>query len=223
MIKDNLKRILESIEHAKIQYNRKDSIKLIAVSKYSNSECILEAFLCNQIAFGENKVQDLIKKKEELSQYNIEWHFIGTLQENKINALLKVKPTLIHSIHSVKLANALQDRLKRANICMDALLQINSSHEDSKSGFSIESAYDSYTEIMQRFPNIHLKGIMCMGANTDNMNIVKKGFIETKNVFDKLSAYGATILSMGMSSDYKIAIECGSNCLRIGSDIFKQH
>lgn len=221
MIYENLKKVLEKIEEAKSCYNRKDFIELIAVSKYSNAESIKEAFNCGQSAFGENKVQDLIQKQKVLNNQDIKWHFIGTLQENKINSLLLAKPILLHSLHSLKLAHALQKRLIRDGKKLRALLQINSANEDSKHGFDIESALDCYIEIMQTCPNIELSGLMCMGANSNNKAIIEKSFLKTQGLFEKLKPYNANILSMGMSSDYEIAIACGSTCLRIGSSIFK--
>lgn len=221
MICENLTKVLESIEKIKEHYNRKDSIKLIAVSKYSNIDAIQQAFSCGQIAFGENKVQDLMTKSKALSTHNIEWHFIGTLQENKINMLLQIKPALLHSLHSLKLAYALQKRLMRENYKLKALLQVNSANEDSKSGFSLESAFSSYLEILETCPNIELSGLMCMGAHSDDKALIEKSFLQTQNLYERLKPYNANILSMGMSSDYEIAIACGSNCLRIGSSIFK--
>lgn len=221
MIADNLVRVCESIEAAKIRHGSHENIQLIAVSKYSKSAEIVEAFKCGQISFGENKVQDLIQKKHELQSCDIEWHFIGTLQENKINALLNAQPTLLHSLHSLKLAYALQKRLVRDNLTLNALLQVNSANEDSKSGFSCESALSAYLEILQECPNIKLQGLMCMGAHTDDVNLIEKGFRQTRNIYEQLQSQNAHILSMGMSSDYEIAIACGSNCVRIGSSIFK--
>ncbi|RDU65367.1 YggS family pyridoxal phosphate-dependent enzyme [Helicobacter didelphidarum] len=220
MIVHNLERVLHSIEEAKNRYNRNDEIKLIAVSKYSQSSHILQAFQAGQIAFGENKVQDLSRKSQELKPLDIEWHFIGTLQENKINMLLHLKPQLLHSLHSMNLANALQKRLERENLFLDTLLQINSANEDTKHGFSIESAYESYKQIAETCSNIRLQGIMCMGAHSNSIKLIEKSFVIAKNLYDKLQVDGAKILSMGMSSDYEIAIANGSNCLRIGSQIF---
>lgn len=221
MISTNLNTLLESIHNTKLTYNIKQDITLIAVSKYSNTADILQAYKANHIDFGENKVQDLAKKSQELSQYPIKWHFIGTLQENKINMLLRLKPVLLHSLHSLNLAMALQKRLQQQQITLDTLLQINISKEQSKSGFSAAYAKDSYIQILQSCPNINLKGIMTIGSNIDDEYIIEKDFEATKEIFDSLSTYGAHILSMGMSHDYKLAIKHGSNCLRIGSLIFK--
>ncbi len=220
MICIRLAKVLESIEEAKYRYKRQDNIELIAVSKYSDTEAIYKAFTCGQIAFGENKVQDLIQKQQILHTHKISWHFIGTLQENKINALLQTKPILLHSLHSMKLAYALQKRLMRDKMKLRALLQVNSAYEQSKSGFSPESTIPAYLEIMQTCPNIELVGLMCMGAHSNDNMLIEKSFLQTQKLYEQLQPYNAKILSMGMSSDYEIAIACGSNCVRIGSSIF---
>lgn len=186
MISTNLKKILDSISLTKLRYNRTDDIELVAVSKYSDTEEIFEAFLCSQMAFGENKVQDLSRKKfalleREARTKDIRWHFIGTLQDNKINALLRLEPSLLHSLHSLEIANGLQRRLVRDDKKLRALLQINSSNEDSKSGFCPESAFDSYLQISETCPNIILCGVMCMGANTSDRGTIEMGFIQTQS------------------------------------------
>ncbi len=220
MIADNISSLLEKIENIKAKHRISRDIKLIAVSKYSSDEEIKEAFFANQIAFGENKVQDLVRKSSILPP-SIEWHFIGFLQENKINALLKIKPFLMHSLSSLNLALSLQKRLERDNAYLDCLLQINVSRESSKSGFEREEAFDSYLKITQLCPNIRLKGLMTIGSNVEDYHVIYEDFSFMREIFERLEPHGASVLSMGMSNDYEIAIECGSNCLRIGSAIFK--
>lgn len=221
MICENLHKVLESIETTRIRYNSREKITLVAVSKYSTQDDILQAYQAGQTIFGENKVQDLSKKSNDLAQYPLHWHFIGTLQENKINTLLKIKPQLLHSLHSYNLALALQKRLQNNKMQMHALLQINVSNESTKYGFDADKAYDMYRKIQESCPNIILQGLMCMGANVVDSRIIEQGFLRVRKIFDKLQKYGATTLSMGMSNDYDIAIKCGSNCVRIGSSIFK--
>lgn len=289
MIKDNLRKVLESITICKEKYNLKQNIRLIAVSKYSNVSEIFEAFLAGQFEFGENKVQDLVRKYETFSveklgdkfenkknfkdslsldsknidvspkaQHDkdskdfieskeklkkIKWHFIGHLQENKINSLLNLNIELLHSLHSINLANALQKRLIKQNKKIKALLQVNSANEDSKQGFEVSKVIESYLQIKETCPNIILNGLMCMGANTNNVTLIDKSFNITKQLFDEISKIESKdskntdishslnmtdkidsnnlTLSMGMSSDYEIALKNGSNCLRLGSIIFK--
>lgn len=221
MILKNLNSLLSKIEQARLDYSPHHIVKLVAVSKYAQSSMIKEAFNCGQLSFGENKVQDLSTKKEDLKDLPIRWHFLGTLQENKINALIKLKPVLLHSIHSVKLANTLQERLQKENLRLNALLQINSSREDSKQGFSPEIAKTMFIKIKNECSNINLEGIMCIGANSEDVKKIENSFVITKNIFDSLKNYGAKILSMGMSNDFEIAIANGSNLVRIGTKIFK--
>ncbi len=146
---------------------------------------------------------------------------IGRIQKNKINKLIDMEPFLIHSIDSIKLAEALDKRLQIKNKKQDSLLQINSSKESNKAGVSPEKAIDIYQEIRERFKNINLKGVMSIGTNTQDKNKIKESFETTRAIFDSLSRSNkATICSMGMSSDFELAILCGSNLIRVGSTIF---
>ncbi|STQ86777.1 YggS family pyridoxal phosphate-dependent enzyme [Helicobacter muridarum] len=238
-IATNLAYILESIDHIKQVHNIKETIKLIAVSKYSTELDIYEAYKTGLMDFGENKVQDLVNKKKNLQHlleesniynneafYRIAWHFIGRLQTNKINMLIDSMPAMIQSLHSIKLAKELQKRLQIRNIRLEALLQINSAKEDSKQGFYPEDAIQSYLQIQQECPNIKLRGLMCIGAHIEDRQqskFIANSFHTTWKLFDNLKKYGANVLSMGMSNDYEIAIAEGSNCIRIGSQIFKRN
>ncbi len=224
-LKENLGNLIEQIENERLKYSAHHIIKLIAVSKYATFEQIHTLYNAGQRAFGENKVQDLREKVEgaESAGLPLEWHFIGTLQENKINQLLALKPTLFQALDSIKLANALQKRLESNNQILPCLLEINSSRESSKSGFSADSAVESYCQIRESCPNIRLKGVMTIAANSSDSRVVDACFKQTKDIFDALkTACGAEILSMGMSGDYKIAIANGANMVRIGSEIFRR-
>lgn len=213
-----LERVILRIENARLAYSNKQVVKLLAVSKYHTSDEILDLYNAGQRAFGENKVQDLSIKIKELESIPIEWHFIGTLQSNKINTLLAIKPSLIHSLDSIKLAKELDSRLKKQNLTQDALLQINVSKEESKHGVSLESSLDTYFEIKENFKNINLKGLMTIGANTDDIKIIDSNFNAMYKVYEKLP--NASILSMGMSNDFEIAIKNGANLIRLGSVLF---
>jgi len=220
ILRRNLDRVIWNIEKARISVSEHHIVKIVAVSKYTDEDSIKILYELGQRAFGENQVQQLEKRINLLNDLPIEWHMIGTLQRNKINKLIRLNPSLVHSIDSLRLAKALNDRLQEHNRKMNVLLQINSSKEKSKSGVLIEEAFDIYLEILDKFPNLNLKGVMTIGALTRDKNLVKKGFEETYKVFEHLKKYGAKICSMGMSSDYELAIKCGSNMVRIGSDIF---
>jgi len=222
ILRRNLDRVIWNIEKARISVSEHHIVKIVAVSKYTDEESIKILYELGQRAFGENQVQQLEKRVEALRDFPIEWHMIGTLQRNKINKLIKLKPSLIHSIDSLKLAKALNDRLNEQDKRMNILLQINSSREKSKSGVLPQEAFDIYLEIQEKFKNLNLKGVMSIGALSRDKNIIKKGFEETYRIYEHLRKYGATICSMGMSSDYELAIKCGSNLVRIGSDIFKE-
>lgn len=220
-IQENLSKLIENIENARLKYSAHHIVKLVAVSKYAPLNQIIALYNAGQRAFGENKVQDLKAKMEKSQNLPIEWHFIGTLQENKINALLALKPTLFQALDSLKLAMALQKRLEANNQILNCLLEVHSSHESSKSGFALELALDSYLQIQDSCKNIRLKGIMTIATNSNDIKVQDICFKKTKDIFDSLRECGAEILSMGMSSDYKVAIANGANMVRIGSEIFK--
>lgn len=222
-IRDNLGSLIERIEIERLKYSSHHIIKLVAVSKYVGTEQILAAYNAGQRAYGENKVQDLKEKSQLLQNLPLEWHFIGHLQENKINQLLSLKPFLFQALDSLKLASALQKRLESNNQTLDCLLEVNSSLESTKGGFTLESTLQAYKDISDSCPNIKLKGIMTIATNSSDTKIIDSCFRDTRDMFDKLrSVYESVeILSMGMSGDYKIAIANGANMVRIGSEVFK--
>lgn len=210
--------IIEKIEKARLQVSAHHIVKLVAVSKYSDAYAIEALYEIGQRAFGENKVQDLKAKMQTLDALPLEWHFIGSLQKNKINQLLALDPFLLHSLDTLDLALALQKRLETHDKTLDALLQINSAKEASKSGVMPEMASDIYAQIAESCPNIRLKGVMSIGAHVNDTAIIQKSFETTHNIFQTLP--NATICSMGMSGDYELAIRSGSNMLRLGSVMF---
>lgn len=148
----------------------------------------------------------------------IEWHFIGSLQRNKINTLLSLNPALIHSIDSRELVAALNERCARLGRIQRVLLQVNAANEASKHGFSLDSARDAFLEIRESAPFLELCGIMSIGANSDDMGLVEESFALTKALYDSLP--NVSVLSMGMSGDFELAIKHGTNMVRIGSALF---
>ena len=216
---ENLDKVITQVEFSRLQISDHHIVQLIAVSKYSTDKEIEILYKAGQRAFGENKVQDLKEKSKSLEEHPIAWHFIGSLQKNKINNLIDLKPTLMHSLNSLDLAQELDKKLEAKGAKMNCLLQINSANEESKSGVDPKDAVDIYNEITEKYKNIKLKGVMSIGAHTDDKKIIKQSFETTKNIFDNCE--GATICSMGMSSDYSLAIACGSNMIRVGSALFK--
>ncbi|MDR1977089.1 MAG: YggS family pyridoxal phosphate-dependent enzyme [Campylobacteraceae bacterium] len=213
----NLQSVLERIEKAR----QNEEIKLVAVSKTVTSLEVAKLYNAGCRAFGENKVQALKQKQEELSHLPIEWHFIGRLQTNKINQLIDLNPALVHSCDSLELAIQIDKRLKIKNKTLDILLQINSAKEASKAGVTPELALKTYEDILKTCPNLNLKGVMSIGAHTDDTDTIQKSFETTRGVYEQTKPYGAIYCSMGMSSDFELAIKCGANIVRLGSILFK--
>ena len=217
----NLDEIITKVEGARLRISEHHIVKIIGISKYSTSADVKTLYEAGQRAFGENKVQDLKQKMEELDELPIEWHFVGTLQKNKINNLIDLNPTLIQSLDSLDLALELNKKLETKNKKLSALLQINSAYEETKSGVMPEVAVEVYKQIIELCPNIILKGVMSIGAHVEDEKIIKESFKTTKKIFDEVVPFGAKYCSMGMSSDFELAIACGSNMIRVGSTLFK--
>lgn len=215
----NLDEVITKIEFSRLQVNDHKIVQLVAISKYSTSDDIKNLYESGQRAFGENKVQDLKIKQEELSELPIAWHFVGSLQKNKINNLIDLNPILMHSLDSLDLAEDLNKKLIAKNKKMNCLLQVNSAYEESKSGVNPENAIEIYHEIKEKYSNINLKGIMSIGAHSEERSEIVKSFQITKKLFDNCK--DATICSMGMSGDFETAIINGSSMIRVGSALFK--
>jgi len=213
-----LDELIQRVEKARLEVNEHLIVKIVAVSKYSDSEAVKKLYNEGQRAFGENRVQVLEEKVNDLNDLPIEWHFIGNLQKNKINKLLKLNPFMIQSINSIELAKEIDKRAKKPIRC---LLEINSAKEESKEGLQPEIAIDVYNEILETCKNIKLEGVMTIGAHSDNKKEIINSFELTHSIFEKLQPKGAKICSMGMSSDFELAIKCGSNMIRVGSALFK--
>jgi len=217
----NFDKVLENIEKARIETNEHQIVKIVAVSKYSDAKAVESLYKIGQRAFGENRVQDLKQKCEILEEYPLEWHFIGRLQTNKINALLDLNPFLVQSIDSYERAVELNKRAEVKGKKVNILLQINSAKEDSKAGVMPEVGILEYLKIKESLKNLNLKGVMTIGAHSEDKELIKKSFETTFKIYEELKSEGATICSMGMSGDYELAVKCGSNMLRLGSVLFK--
>ena len=212
MIEKKIKEIHDSIN--------KD-ITLVAVSKTKSNKEILEAYNAGQKVFGENKVQEMTKKYEELPK-DIRWHMVGHVQSNKIKYMAPYVD-LVHGLDSLKSVKILNKEAKKNNRIIKCLLQLKISDEFTKFGLSIKEIETILKSInILGLKNINVAGIMTIGSFTDNMNIVVEEFEKTKEIFDNLKTTfpNLKILSMGMSNDYKIAIKYGSNMIRVGSLIF---
>jgi len=216
MVKENL---------AEIKSKLPDHVTLVAVSKTKPNELIQEAYAAGQRVFGENKVQEMTAKHESLPK-DIEWHMIGHLQTNKVKYMAPFVH-LVHSVDSLKLLKEINKQAKKNERIQGVLLQFHIAKEDTKFGLSFEEAEillqsESYISM----ENIEIKGVMGMATFTENVEQVKSEFNELKTIFDKLqSNYFKNTptfkeISMGMSGDYQLAIECGSTMIRVGSSIF---
>ncbi|OCX42801.1 YggS family pyridoxal phosphate enzyme [Campylobacter ornithocola] len=204
---------LESIFEKTIKQN----VRLVAASKYVQDKQIRELFRQGVVEFGENQVQALALKKEKLQDIQeIKWHFIGNLQSNKINLLIKQNPILWQSCNGLKIAKAVDKRLEYK---LDTLLEINTANESSKSGIEQNKAIEEYLQIQEECKNLNLVGIMCIGSMDEEK--IQESFEQTFKIYENLQKHGAKICSMGMSGDFELAIKCGSNMVRLGSILFK--
>jgi len=222
-LKDNYSDLLKDIRNACTDFGRKfEDITLVAVSKTFSVGEILEVHRLGQEAFGENKVQELKSKYEELKNESIKWHLVGHLQSNKVKYIAEFID-LIHSVDSVHLADIINEHASKHNRIIDILVQVNTTGEDQKSGIEPDDADDVCSEI-SLLPFIRLKGLMTIGMFTDDDEVIRKNFVCLRNLYEGLKGKFNTFeyLSMGMTSDYRIAIEEGANMLRIGSAIFGQ-
>ncbi len=220
-LRANLDEVIWNIEQTRITVSEHNIVKLVAVGKYTEIENISTLYSLGQRAFGENQIQQLKTRMKTLEELPLEWHMIGSLQKNKINNLIDLSPTLMQSLDSLGLAQELNKKLEAKERKMNCLLQINAANETSKSGFSKEEAYDMYQNIKESCPNIKLKGVMTIGAHSKDIKRVQQSFETTQSIYAKLQKEGITYCSMGMSSDYELAIKCGSNLIRVGSNLFK--
>ena len=198
-----------------------EHVTLVCVSKFQPVEAIRAAYEAGERHFGESRVQELKQKVNQLPA-DIKWHFIGHLQTNKVRDLLKLRPYLIQSVDSERLLQAINEEAARLGIIQDVLLEVHVAREESKTGFSPEEIEDLKSKIINHkfeIPNIRIRGLMTMATNTEDEAEIRRCFCKAKEILSTLNIKLST-LSMGMSDDYRIAIECGSTMVRIGSSIF---
>lgn len=214
MISENIKRIKSGIPN---------HVTLVAVSKYQSLEDTIAVLEAGVYDLGESKVQDFIKKYEVLGD-RPRWHFIGHLQKNKVKYLIG-KTFLIHSVDSIELIDVIERESKKQGITTDVLLQLNLAREESKSGILVENL-DQVLSIIPGCQFVKVKGLMAMGPFTQNNDKIREIFVELKRIYDRIkeesvdTAIQMDYLSMGMTDDYTIAIEEGSNMIRVGRKIF---
>ena len=204
----------------KIKAQIPENVELVAVSKFHPVEKIKEVYDCGQKVFGENKVQELLTKVNELPA-DIQWHLIGHLQTNKVKYIAPFIDT-IQSVDSEKLLLEINKEAVKNNRKIKVLLQVKIAEEETKYGLEIAEAKEIFSNYLEnQYPNIEILGLMGMATFTDNKNQVKSEFLVLKSLFDELSTFKKLeTLSMGMSDDFALAIECGSTSVRIGSAIF---
>ena len=204
----------------KIKAQIPENVELVAVSKFHPIEKIKEVYDCGQKVFGENKVQELLNKVNELPA-DIQWHLIGHLQTNKVKYIAPFINT-IQSVDSEKLLLEINKEAVKNNRKIKVLLQVKIAEEETKYGLEISEAKEIFSNYLEhQYPNIEILGLMGMATFTDNKNQVKSEFLVLKSLFDELSNFKKLeTLSMGMSDDFALAIECGSTSVRIGSAIF---
>lgn len=235
-ISERLKHIKDHIASACNRAGRDPKrIKLVVVTKSADFDSIKEVIKLGHFVFGENRVQQLKKVSTQVAEYlqtsgnnlsiadKIEWHMIGHLQRNKVRQVLPIS-TLIHSVDTLRLAEEINTSAARLNLCPRVLLQVNTSKESQKYGVPV-GATVHLVEQIETLPNLRLCGLMTMAPLTHNKEVVRACFVRARELFiemrgEKIVGPNFTELSMGMSSDYEIAVEEGATILRIGSAIF---
>ena len=197
-----------------------ENVKLVTVSKTNPAEKIKEVYDLGQRAFGENKVQELLEKQPVLPN-DIEWHLIGHLQTNKVKYIAGFI-SMIESIDSEKLLKEVDKEALKHNRKINVLLQVKIAKEETKFGLTVDETKDIFNKYLNgNYPNIEIKGLMGMASFVDDETQIREEFSILKNLFDELSELKPLeTLSMGMSGDFPIAIESGSNSVRVGSAIF---
>ena len=197
-----------------------ENVKLVTVSKTNPAEKIKEVYDLGQRAFGENKVQELLEKQPVLPN-DIEWHLIGHLQTNKVKYIAGFI-SMIESIDSEKLLKEVDKEALKNNRKINVLLQVKIAKEETKFGLTVDETKDIFNKYLNgNYPNIEIKGLMGMASFVDDETQIREEFSVLKNLFDEFSQLKPLeTLSMGMSGDFPLAIDCGSNSVRVGSAIF---
>ena len=222
-IRENIAHVNELKAEAAQRSGRSgEDVLLVAVTKLHDVDEINEAIDCGITDIGENKVQEIMDKYEHVKP--VKWHLIGHLQTNKVKYIID-KVSMIHSVDSLKLAQEINKRAQQHNLTMDILIQVNSAEEESKFGITTEETGQLIHDILDTCENIRIRGLMCIAPFEENPNDVRVYFAEVKKLYDE---YGKMehphldfkYLSMGMSGDFPVAIEEGSNLIRVGTSIF---
>ena len=222
-IRENIKYVNQLKARAAEKSGRTgEDVLLVAVTKLHDVDEINEAIECGITDIGENKVQEIMNKYDRVKP--VRWHLIGHLQTNKVKYIID-KVSMIHSVDSLKLAEEIDKRAAQHGLTMDILIQVNSAMEESKFGITTEETEQMINDILANCPNVRIRGLMCIAPFEDNPEDAGVYFEEVKKLYDE---YGKIdhpnldfkYLSMGMSNDFEVAIEAGSNLIRVGTMIF---
>ena len=223
MLKKNTEMLIkDNLIHIKSQLP--ENVTLVAVSKTKPVADLMEAYNAGQRIFGENKIQEMTEKWQQMPK-DIQWHMIGHVQSNKVKYMIPYVK-LIHGVDSMKLLQEINRLAAKWRKKVDCLLQIHIAEEETKFGLDENELEEIFhSDELKTFQNIRIVGLMGMATFTDNQEQIKREFQHLKSIFDKYSQLNTAncqlnTLSMGMSGDYQLAIECGSNMVRIGSSIF---
>lgn len=222
-IKQNLEHVNQLKANAAEKSGRTgEEVLLVAVTKLHDVDEINEAIDCGITDIGENKVQEIMNKYDRVKP--VRWHLIGHLQTNKVKYIID-KVAMIHSVDSLKLAEEIDKRASQHGVTMDILIQVNSAMEESKFGITTEETGQMIRDILGNCPNVRIRGLMCIAPFEDNPQDAKVYFEEVKKLYDEYGKINHPnldfkYLSMGMSNDFEVAIEAGSNLIRVGTMIF---
>lgn len=222
-IQTNIEYIQELKGKAAVKSGRNpEDVLLVAVTKLHSPEEMNEAIDAGITDIGENKVQEIMDKYDRVKP--VRWHLIGHLQTNKVKYIID-KVCMIHSVDSLKLAKEIDKRAAQHGLVMDILVQVNSAEEESKFGITTAETDQLIADIAEQCPNIRIKGLMCIAPFEDNPEDVREYFAEVKKIYDKYveektERLDFEYLSMGMTHDFEVAIEEGSNLIRVGTAIF---
>lgn len=215
-IKENIEEIKTLMAESAVKSGRKaEDVLLIAVTKLHSPDEINEAINCGITDIGENKVQEILNKYDSVKP--VRWHLIGHLQTNKVKYIID-KVDLIHSVDSFHLAREIEKRAAQANKTMEVLIQVNAAEEEQKFGVGAEDTEGLIAEIKRECPHIMIMGLMCIGPLEEDPELVRPFFRQVREIYDRYPEF--KYLSMGMSSDFQVAIEEGANVIRVGTRIF---
>lgn len=222
-IQSNIEYIQELKGKAAVKSGRNpEDVLLVAVTKLHSPDEMNEAIDAGITDIGENKVQEILDKYDRVKP--VRWHLIGHLQTNKVKYIID-KVSMIHSVDSMKLAKEIDKRAAQHGLVMDILVQVNSAEEESKFGITTAETDQLIADIAEQCPNIRIKGLMCIAPFEDDPEDVREYFAEVKQIYDKYvtlknERVDFEYLSMGMTHDFEVAIEEGSNLIRVGTAIF---